>query len=549
MRFFFPFCILFFYSCRTKQSADLLVYNAHIYTVDSLFGMAEAMVIKDGKIVAVGKSDSLQTAFDAKEKLDAAGKFIYPGLIDAHCHFLQYGNGLQQCDLVGTNSWNEVLQRLKTFATTHPTGWLIGRGWDQNDWADKKYPVNDSLNILFPNQPVLLGRVDGHAAIANTKALEVAGIQPNQKLTGGEIIMQAGKLTGVLIDNAVKLVQQKIPQPNQEDITRSLQLAQEACFAVGLTSVQECGQDAPLIALLEQLYKDNKLAMRLYVMLSDKKENYDYLFAKGKIQTDQLTVCGFKLYADGALGSRGASLLEPYNDMPGHTGFLLKNKSYYDSILPVIALKGFQACTHAIGDSANRTILNIYTKALQGQQNRRWRIEHAQVINPADFALFGAAHIVPSVQPTHATSDMYWAGDRLGAERLKGAYAYKQLLQQNGWIPLGTDFPVEDISTLKTFYAATVRKDAKGFPANGFQTENALSREEALKGMTIWAATAAFEEKRKGSLEVGKLADFVLLDKDLLHCGGNEILGTKVLATYVGGKKVYDVNGKAVVHH
>ena len=548
MRFLYPICILFLCSCSTKQSADLLVYNAHIYTVDSSFSTAEAMVVKDGKIVAIGKADSLQAAFEAREKLDANGKFIYPGLIDAHCHFLQYGNGLKECDLVGTASWSEVLQRLKDFAADHKTGWLVGRGWDQNDWTDKSFPTNDSLNLLFPDQPLLLGRIDGHAAVANKKALELAGIQPNQKLTGGEIVMQVGKLTGVLIDNAVRLVQQKIPQPTKEDISQSLQLAQQNCFATGLTSVHECGVDATLIPLLEQLYKENKLAMRLYVMLSDKKENYDYLFAKGKIQTNQLTVCAFKLYADGALGSRGACLLEPYSDMAGHYGFLLKPKAYYDSILPVIAAKGFQACTHAIGDSANRTILNIYTKALQGKDNMRWRIEHAQVINPADFALFGAAHVVPSVQPTHATSDMYWASDRLGANRMKGAYAYKQLLQQNGWMPLGTDFPVEDISTLKTFYAATVRKDAKGFPSAGFQIENALSREEALRGMTIWAATAAFEEKLKGSLEPGKLADFVLLDQDLIHCADSKILETKVLATYSGGKKVYDANKTAVAN-
>jgi predicted amidohydrolase YtcJ len=538
-RFSVLFLFVFLVACKSRQQADLLVYNARIYTVDSVFSIAEAMAIKDGKVIAVGKWDSLQNEFDGKEKLDAGGKFIYPGFIDAHCHFLGYGKGLQECDLVGTESWSEVLQRLKAFSITHPNGWLVGRGWDQNDWADKRFPTNDSLNILFPNRPVLLGRVDGHAAIANNKALEIADLQTNQKLTGGEITTQNGKLTGLLVDNAVKLVQQKIPNSSSADLTKYLQDAETNCFAVGLTSVQDCGLDATIVPLLEQLYKEGKLTIRMYVMLSDRKENYEYLFAKGKIQTNQLTVCGFKLYADGALGSRGACLLQPYADMPGHSGFLLRTKAYYDSILPTIAAKGFQACTHAIGDSANRTILNIYTKALQGKTDQRWRIEHAQVINPVDFSLFGAAHIIPSVQPTHATSDMYWAGERLGAERLKGAYAYKQLLRQNGWLPLGTDFPVEDISPFKTFYAATVRKDAKGFPAAGFQTENALSREETLRGMTIWAAKAAFEETLKGSLQQGKLADFIMLDKDLLHCADGEILGTRVLATYSGGKKVY----------
>lgn len=541
VKFLILIFLFFANGCNGKQKIDLLVFNATIYTVDSAFGKVEAIAVKDGKIVAIGKTDSLQNLFEAKEKLDAGGKFIYPGFIDAHCHFLAYGKGLQECNLVGTGSWNEVLQRLKDFAVTHPDGWLIGRGWDQNDWANKSYPVNDSLNVLFPDRPVLLGRVDGHAAIANWKALDLAGINPGNGIVGGEFITEDGRFKGVLVDNAVKLVQQNIPQPTQADVTKCLHDAEQNCFAVGLTSVQDCGLDANIIKLIQQLYKDGKLTMRMYAMLSDKKGNYEYLFSNGKIQTEQLTVTGFKLYADGALGSRGACLLQPYSDMPGHYGFLLKSKAYYDSILPIIAAKGFQACTHAIGDSANRIILNIYTKALQGKPGLRWRIEHAQVINGADFNLFGASHIIPSVQPTHATSDMYWAGNRLGAERLKGAYAYKQLLKQNGWLPLGTDFPVEDISPLKTFYAATIRKDAKGFPAGGFQMENALSREEALKGMTIWAAQAAFEEHLKGSLQPGKLADFIILDKDLLHCNETEILGTKVLFTYSGGKQVYKI--------
>lgn len=538
----FLICLIFSFvllSCNTKQKADLLVYNATIYTVDSSFGKAEAIAIRDGKIIAVGKTDSLLNAFEIKEKIDAGGKFIYPGFIDAHCHFMAYGKGLQECDLTGTTSWQEILERLKAFAVQHPNGWLIGRGWDQNDWDNKNFPVNDSLNSLFPDRPVSLQRVDGHAVIVNQKAIELAGIQPGQTLTGGDIVTINGKLTGVLIDNATDLIDLKIQASTNDDITRYLQDAEQKCFATGLTSVQDCGLDFKDVDLVEKLYKEGKLSMRMYIMLSDKKANYEYLFAKGKIQTDQLTVNGFKLYADGALGSRGACLLQHYSDKPDHSGFLLKTKNYYDSIIPIIAAKGFQACTHAIGDSANRTILNIYTKALQGKPGLRWRIEHAQVLNPNDFNLFGASQIIPSVQPTHATSDMYWAGDRLGAERIKGAYAYKQLLQQNGWLPLGTDFPVEDISTFKTFLAAVVRKDAKGFPEKGFQPENALTREEAIRGMTIWAAKAAFEEHLKGSLETGKLADYIMLDKDLLVFDEKEILATKVLKTFVGGKQVY----------
>jgi predicted amidohydrolase YtcJ len=279
--------------------------------------------------------------------------------------------------------------------------------------------------------------------------------------------------------------------------------------------------------------------MRLYIMLSDEKSNFEYLEKTGIIKTDRLNVRGFKVYGDGALGSRGACLLQPYTDKPGHYGFLLSKPEHFDSVANRIFQKGFQMCTHAIGDSGNRSILKTYAKYLKGKNDLRWRIEHAQVVNQSDFNLFGENSIIPSVQPTHATSDMYWAGDRLGNERVKGAYAYKQLLQQNGWIPLGTDFPVENISPFKTFYAAVVRKDAKGWPDNGYQIENVLTREEALRGMTIWAAKSNFEENEKGSLEPGKLADFIILDKDIMKAGDNELLQINVLRTYLGGEKVY----------
>jgi predicted amidohydrolase YtcJ len=279
--------------------------------------------------------------------------------------------------------------------------------------------------------------------------------------------------------------------------------------------------------------------MRVYAMLSDDPENYNYIFTRGKIKTDYLNVRAFKVYADGALGSRGAALLQPYADKPGWSGFLLRTPAHYDSVARLIAAHDFQMCTHAIGDSGNRTILAIYARYLGGGNDRRWRIEHAQVINPADFRLFGAYNVIPSVQPTHATSDMYWAATRLGNDRVKSAYAYKELLDQNGWLPLGTDFPVEDICPIKTFYAAVFRIDAKGYPAGGFQPENALTRQQALKGMTIWAAKANFEENEKGSLEKGKLADFIILDRDLMKVPAGEVLKTRVLATYVGGEKVF----------
>jgi predicted amidohydrolase YtcJ len=527
-------------SCSQKEKADLLVFNATIYTVDSAFSTAEAMVVSEGKIVATGKKDELEKNYDTKEKLDAEGKFIYPGFIDAHAHFVGYGNSLQRVNLVDTKSWDEVLERTKTFAAENPNGWLLGRGWDQNDWVAKDFPTNEKLNELFPGRPVLLTRIDGHAAIANQKALELAGVKPGDKLTGGEVEVKNNKLTGILIDNAVDLVSDKIPAQTKEEFIEALKDAQKNCFAVGLTTIDDCGLGFEAVEGIKAMQANGDLKMRLYVMLSDAKPNYDYLEKTGIIKTDKLNVRSIKVYADGALGSRGACLLQPYADKPGWFGFLLSSQAHFDSVANYISQKGWQMCTHAIGDSGNRTILNIYAKYLKGKNDLRWRIEHSQVVNKNDFKLFGDNSIIPSVQPTHATSDMYWAGDRLGAERVKGAYAFKDLMNQNGWIPLGTDFPVENISPFKTFYAAVIRKDAKGWPEGGYQIENALTREQTLRGMTIWAAKANFEEHEKGSLEKGKFADFIILDKDIMKADEKELLNIKVVKTFLGGERVYE---------
>ena len=529
-----------FTSCGGPKKVDTLFVNAVIYTVDSSFSTAQAMAIKDGIIVATGTDAEILAAYTASEKIDAKGQAVYPGFIDAHAHFVGYGKSLFQVDLFGTTSWEEAVERVKVFAAAHPElTWIEGRGWDQNKWPGKKYPTNALLNTLFPNTPVVLQRVDGHAAIANQKAFDIAGVKPGQTIVGGEVETKNGVLTGVLIDNAKGLVYNSIPAVNKQTYTQWLQAAQKNCFVQGLTTVTDCGLDISDINFIDTLQQEGKINMRLFAMLSDNPENLSVYLKRGPYKTDKLFVNGFKVYADGALGSRGACLLHNYEDRKDWSGFLLANISHYDSLASVLAASNFQMCTHAIGDSANRQILNIYNKYLQKGNDKRWRIEHAQVVNPNDFNLFGAAAVVPSVQPTHATSDMYWASERLGNERMKGAYAYKQLMDQNGWIPLGTDFPVEDISPFKTFLASVGRVDAKGFPEGGFQIENGLTREQTIKGMTIWAAKASFLEKEVGSLEVGKKADFIILAQDLMQVPVNKILDTKVVATYSGGKKVF----------
>lgn len=544
MKKLLPACILIALSASLtavaqKKKVDLLLFNAHIYTVDARFSKATAMAVSNGRIADIGSSATLLHKYDPVQTVNAQGKFVYPGLIDAHTHFYRYGLALHTAILIGTSSWDEVIERVKAFAGKRSSGWIVGIGWDQNDWNVKEFPTREKLDQLFPDRPVVLSRIDGHAVIANQRALDLAGITPGYTLEGGQVEMKNGRLTGILIDNATDLVYAKVPAPNPTEVAAALQTAQANCFAVGLTTVDDCGLDYPQVIAIDSLQKAGQLKMRVYAMLSDATPNYNFLFARGAIKTDRLQVRSFKVYADGALGSRGASLLKPYTDRPDWSGFLLSSPAHFDSVARIISEHGFQMCTHAIGDSGNRTILHTYARYLKGKNDLRWRIEHAQVINENDFDLFGNYSVIPSVQPTHATSDMYWAGDRLGPQRIKGAYAYEQLLKQNGWLPLGTDFPVEDISPFKTFYAAVFRIDAKGFPAGGFQKENALTREQALRGMTIWAARSNFEEGEKGSLEPGKLADFVILDQDLMTAPAAQALGTKVIATYVNGEKVY----------
>ena len=541
MRLLFAFAFMLLFSACVNQRVDLIVHHAQIYTVNNEFSKAEAMAIQDGKIVAVGSNDDILKEYQSDSMVNANEAIIYPGFIDAHAHFLGYGQSLYAVDLMFVPSWSEAIERVKAFAANHPgKGWIKGRGWDQNRFPGKEFPTNAELNILFPDRPVILERVDGHASIANDYALALAGVKAGQTMEGGLFTTQNGKLTGLLIDNAVGVVEKKIPDATNEDYKNWLTAAQLNCFATGLTTITDCGLSSEEVDRVDALQKSNDLKMRLYVMLSDKPSTYtSKYFTSGGYVTDKLMVKGIKVYGDGALGSRGACLNQAYADKAGWSGFLLSSPAHFDSVAATLISTDFQMCTHAIGDSANRTILKVYAKYLKGKNDKRWRIEHAQIIDPSDLHYFGDNNIIPSVQPTHGTSDMYWAGARLGAQRLKTGYAFKQLLEQNNWLPLGTDFPVEEINPFKTFLAAVARQDSKGFPAGGFQMENALTREQTIRGMTIWAAKANRMEKQVGSIEVGKKADFIILDKDLMKVPTDSILHVKVLKTYLNGERVF----------
>ena len=523
-------------SC-TNHNADLIIHNARIYTVNDSFELASTLVVKDGKFIAVGNEDLLEK-YSAAAKLDLKGIPVYPGLIDAHCHFYQLGLAQEHVDLRGAKSVEEVIARLKAFASTSEAKVLMGRGWDQNLWELKEFPSKEILDKAFPDKLVVLERIDGHAAYVNSNVLTAAKITKDTKVEGGEVIIANNEPTGILIDKASDLAYAILPEPSREEQIIALQKAEKIAFANGLTTVDDAGLNRAQLELIDSLQRVNKLKIRVYGMISNTPENLAHYLDKGITQTDRLTIRSVKVYADGALGSRGAALKKPYTDEKKNKGLFITSPEKIEELAYILAKKGFQMNTHAIGDAANEVVLNAYKKALSISPDPRWRIEHAQVVDKVDLQKFGSK-ILPSVQPTHATSDMEWADERLGEKRVANAYTYKELLDWSGRIALGTDFPVERVNPIHTYYAAVVRKDLNGNPAGGYQMDNALSRSEALKGMTKWAAHANFEEDEKGSIEVGKVADFVLLTNDIMVLNDSEILATEVLATFLGGEIVY----------
>ncbi len=527
--------LLLMISC--SERVDLILYNADVYTVNKGFENATSFAVKDGKFIYVG-DDNVLSKYTSSNIINAEGLPVFPGFIDSHAHFYNLGFFNNQVDLKNSKSIDEVVEKVIDFDRINQKEFIIGRGWDQNDWDKKVLPTNNLLNESFPDKPVVLGRVDGHAYLVNDYALSLAGININSEIPGGEFVKLNNKLTGVLIDNSMELINNIIPSPTKEESIKALLTAQEIAFENGLTSITEAGISKDQIELIDSLQKDGSLKIRIYAMINNGPD-VDLYIKQGPYKTDRLNVRSVKVYADGALGSRGASMINEYSDRKGYFGIIRTPIDSINALAFKLAGTKFQMNTHAIGDNANRFVLNAYRQALFNFRDPRWRIEHAQVINEDDIDLFNQK-IIPSVQPTHATSDMYWLYDRIGKKRANYAYAYKTLLDRSSIIAFGTDFPVEEVNPIMTFYSAIARKDKNGFPDEGFQMENSINRTDALNAMTISGAYANFEENEKGSIEVGKFADFVILDNDIIKSTEVRIPLTNVVATFINGELVFN---------
>ncbi len=531
-----------FFSCAHKaEHADLVIHNAIVYTLDEAGTVTEAIAIKDGKIIETGKERHIMNKYSADEYLDAKGRAVYPGFFDAHCHILNYGKTFLEVDLKNCKSWEETVNKVIAFAKTNKGEWIKGRGWDQNEWAVKDFPTNELLNKAFPDIPVYLTRVDGHAAIANNYALDLAGITDLTSVNGGTIVRMDMKATGVLIDNAMDIITAKVPALTVKEMRKALAQVGSNTTSYGLTTLCDAGSKIEIFKVIEQMQKENMFMSRVYGMLEPDKADFDFAKKNGKYnKNDLMIIRSFKIVSDGALGSRGACLKSHYSDESATIGKLLFDPKAIDSLIAMMYDVDYQVNTHCIGDSANAVLLRLYAKYLEKTNDKRWRIEHAQIMDLKDIDKFGKYSIIPSVQPTHAVSDMPWAQNRVGDNRIKGAYAYQTLLKQNGILALGTDFPVEEINPFKTFYAAVTRKYYDGKSIPGFESET-LTRMQALLGMTKWAAMAAFMEEKTGSIETGKYADIIILDRDILKIDEADILKTLVIQTFINGKRVHSL--------
>jgi predicted amidohydrolase YtcJ len=529
--------------------ADVIITNARIYTADDAAPLVQAMAVRGGRVQFAGSAVEALTFRGATTRvIDAAGQTIIPGMTDAHAHLFNLGVTLSWVNLTGTRSYDDVIARVVDKARSVPKGTpIFGRGWDQNDWSDTRLPSHGQLSAATPDHPVVLTRVDGHAVLANAVALRAAGItNATRDPEGGRVLRDAaGAATGVLVDNAQDLIEPATRGGPAIDVRATLRAAVREANRWGLTGVHEMGVDSSVIAAYEQAARAGELTVRTYALVSGDSASVAWAFRRAPrsaLHDGRLWVRSIKLYGDGALGSRGAALLDPYADDGANSGLLVMQPGYIQRVSEQALRAGWQVATHAIGDRANRLALDAYASALKAvpTADHRFRIEHAQIIHHADIGRFAELGVIPSMQASHQTSDMYWAGNRLGTERLRGAYAWRSLLATGVIIPNGSDFPVELVNPLLSFHAAIARQDADDFPTGGWYPEQRMTREEALRSMTIWPARAAFQEQVLGSLTVGKYADFVVLDQDIMRVAPELVLRTNVVQTWVGGVAVYD---------
>ena len=528
--------------------AELIVTGATIHSVDDAFVSPEAFAVRGGRFVYVGSATAARRLQGPQTRvLDLTGKTVLPGLIDAHLHLTSVGLALHEVDLHRVSSVAELVRRTLAFAKNSPDAWILGEGWDQNLWAGKAFPEHRALSAAIPDRPVALDRVDGHALLVNAKAMELAGVtKATPDPAGGRILRDPdGEPTGVFVDDATELVYRVIPPPSHDQLRRAALAAAAQCHRWGVTAIGEAATSRADLAVFRELAAAGALDLRNYTRVTDGEGLIAETVASGPLDAayeGRLWIRGIKLFVDGALGSRGAALLAPYSDDPGNTGLVRTTQAQIEEVAELALRGGFQLSVHAIGDRGNRIVLDAYQQALANvpAHDHRFRVEHAQVLEPADIPRFKELGLIPSMQTTHQISDMGWAENRLGEERLKGAYAWRSLLDTGVIIANGTDAPVEPVNTLRTFHAAVTRQNEQNLPPGGWHPNERMTREEALKSMTIWAAHANFQEDVIGLISPGKYADFVVMDRDWMTAAPESIVGTTIDATYFNGRKVYE---------
>lgn len=524
-------------SCMKGQHADLIIHNAVIHSMDEKMTIYEAMAIKDGKIIELGPERQILNKYSADKFVNAESRDIYPGLTDAHVHLLLGAKQRMGADLSSCKSYAQLLTEVEIYQQRSNKNVIVGQGWNEGTWRDNSLPDNQQLNELFPETPVCLFRNDGHTALVNDAMLQLAGITPETVVTGGEIMKADGKMTGIITDAAMDLVKQKLPTYSRDELIEKVIEIQNELLMYGITNVHDAGMESEDVELFKKLIDNGRFKLNLYGMLLPTESNIRFAKKNGIYTHENLSIRSFKVFADGSLGGRGAWMKDAYSDDNHSHGHATVTQEKLDSMVQLCIDLGYQLNTHAIGDASVKMVLDAYKNVRDINPSHRWRIEHSQVIAPEDLPLFAQYGIIPSVQPSHAVSDYLFAEKRIGAERIKGAYAYQSLLNTTGILAIGTDYPVEDMNPFKTIYAACARKNEKEAPEGGFSPQEAISIEDCLLGMTFWAAIASFQEDNLGRLEVGMDATFAIFERKIQV--SSTFQRNFSLHTYIKGTEVY----------